>query len=138
MTGSKVNPYKFAKNIDNIEKLRNDIEKNPWINNLINNEIIDRGNDENINKRKAYYYNINNDKYDNYIYVLKIFYFILVFVLIIKIIISGQELVKKPLLVVIAIIFIFPFIIDYINNFYVYIKKEFENLKPANLHTSFE
>ena len=138
MSGSKINPYQFAKNIDNIEKLKNDIEKNPWIDNLINNEIINRGNDENINKRKTYYNNISNKKYDKYIYILKIFYFILVFILIIKIVISGQEIIKKPLLLLLFIIFIFPFIIDYINDFYKYSIKELENIKPASLNTNIQ
>jgi hypothetical protein len=138
MSGSKINPYQFAKNIDNIEKLKTNIDDNPWIENLINNEIVNRGNDENINKRKTYYNNINNDKYDNYIYVLKIFYFILVFVLIIKIVISGQKIIRKPLLMVLAVIFIFPFTIDYINYFYKYTKKELENIKPSTPHTNFE
>ena len=138
MSGSKINPYQFAKNIDNIEKLKNDIEKNPWIDNLINNEIINRGNDENINKRKTYYNNISNKKYDKYIYLLKIFYFILVFILIIKIIISGQEIIKKSLLILLFIIFIFPFIIDYINDFYKYSIKELENIKPASLNANIQ
>tara|TARA_E500000178_G_scaffold335502_1_gene372480 strand:- start:3861 stop:4259 length:399 start_codon:yes stop_codon:yes gene_type:complete len=124
MYGSKVNPYQFAKNINNVKKLEDDIYNNQWIDNLIGNEIVNRESDVNINKRKAYYNNINNDQYDNYIYLLKIFYFILVFVLIIKIVISGQEIIRKSLFMVLTIIFIFPFIIDYINDFYKYLTKE--------------
>lgn len=138
MSGSKVNPYQFAKNINNVKKLEDDIYDNPWINNLIDNEIVNRGNDVNINKRKTYYYNVNNDKYDNYIYLLKIFYFILVFVLIIKIVISGQKIIRKPLLMILAVILIFPFTLDYINDFYTYISKELKNIKPSTLHTNFE
>jgi len=92
----------------------------------------------NINKRQAYYNNINNDKYDNYIYLLKILYFILVFVLIIKIVISGQKIIRKPLLIALAVIFIFPFTLDYINDFYKYTLKEVKNIKPSTLHTNFE
>jgi|TARA_B100001769_G_C21624193_1_gene349589 hypothetical protein len=138
MSGSNVNPYQFAKNINNVEKLKDDIYDNPWINNLINNEIVNREVDVNINKRQAYYNNINNDKYDNYIYLLKILYFILVFVLIIKIVISGQKIIRKPLLIALAVIFIFPFTLDYINDFYKYTLKEVKNIKPSTLHTNFE
>ena len=136
MNGSKVNPYRFAKNINNVKKLEDDIYDNPWINNLIDNEIVNRGIDVNINKRKKYYYNISNNKYDNYIYLLKIFYFILVFVLIIKIVISGQKIIRKPLLLVLTVIFIFPFTIDYINDFYIYTSKELKNIKPSTIHNN--
>ena len=61
MYGSKVNPYQFAKNINNVKKLEDDIYNNQWIDNLIGNEIVNRESDVNINRRKAYYNNINND-----------------------------------------------------------------------------
>ena len=54
MNGSKVNPYQFAKNINNVKKLEDDIYDNPWINNLIDNEIVNRGNDVNINKSEVW------------------------------------------------------------------------------------
>ena len=54
------------------------------------------------------------------------------------IVISGQKIIRKPLLMILAVIFIFPFTIDYINDFYTYISKELKNIKPSTLHTNFE
>ena len=136
MSGSRINPYKFAENIDNIENLKKDINNNPWFHNLINNEITKRDGSDNINKRKTYYYRNIINKYENYIYILNILYFVLVFILIVKIVIYGQGIIKKQLLVLLAIIIIFPFTIDYINNILEYFKKEAYNYKPVTLHST--
>lgn len=132
---SKVTPQEFSENIKSIYELEENIYNNPWLNSLVDNTLTDKKINNNINMRKAFYYNKEGDKYDNTIFVLKTIYFIVVFVLIIKIIIVGQDSIQPPMIGLIVFLFIFPFIIEYIKYGYDYISKNAKDSRPKNLHS---
>ena len=82
----------FKKNIETIEELKSN---NPYYDSLFDNFLTDNAINNDVNQRKSFYYDSVNNKLDNYIYIIKIVYFILLAVFVIKTMIINKYVVRR-------------------------------------------
>jgi len=121
----------FKKNIETIEKLKSN---NPYYDSLFDNFLTDNAINNDVNQRKSFYYDSVNNKLDNYIYIIKIVYFILLAVFVIKTMIINKKYNDDKLWAMVFIITVYPFTTTYMETLYNYIIGNISNVIPQNVY----
>jgi uncharacterized protein YdcH (DUF465 family) len=121
----------FKKNIDDIEKLKSN---NPYYESLFDNFLTDNAINNNVNQRKSFYYDSVNNKLNNFIYIIKIVYFILLAAFVIKTMIINKKYNDDKLWAMVFIITVYPFTTTYMETLYNYIIGNISNVIPQNVY----
>lgn len=121
----------FKKNIDDIEKLKSN---NPYYESLFDNFLTDNAINNNVNQRKSFYYDSVNNKLNNFIYIIKIVYFILLAAFVIKTMIINKKYNDDKLWAMVFIITVYPFTTTYMETLYNYIIGNISNAIPQNVY----
>lgn len=121
----------FKKNIDDIEKLKS---INPYYESLFDNFLTDNAINNDVNQRKSFYYDSVNNNLDNYIYIIKIIYFILLAAFVIKTMIINKKYNSDKLWAMVIVITVYPFTTTYIETLYNYIMGYISNAIPQNVY----
>ena len=121
----------FKKNIDDIEKLK---LNNPYYESLFDNFLTDNAINNNVNQRKSFYYDSVNNKLNNFIYIIKIVYFILLAAFVIKTMIINKKYNDNKLWAMVFIITVYPFTTTYMETLYNYIIGNISNAIPQNVY----
>jgi len=121
----------FKKNIETIEKLKSN---NPYYDSLFDNFLTDNAINNDVNQRKSFYYDSVNNKLDNYIYIIKIVYFILLAVFVIKTMIINKKYNDDKLWAMVFIITVYPFTTTYTETLYNYMIGNISNVIPQNVY----
>ena len=88
-----------------------------------------------VDSRKAYYELQQIDKLTFYKNILKILYFIAVFVFIIKAIVIKRQFKNKFLWFITFILILFPFMLTYIRTLYLNVLSFIDNILPKNVYS---
>ena len=121
----------FKKNIDDIEKLKSN---NPYYESLFDNFLTDNSINNDVNQRKSFYYDSVNNKLNNFIYIIKIVYFILLAAFVIKTMIINKKYNDDKLWAMVFIITVYPFTTTYMETLYNYIIGNISNVIPQNVY----
>jgi len=121
----------FKKNIETIEELKSN---NPYYDSLFDNFLTDNAINNDVNQRKSFYYDSVNNKLDNYIYIIKIVYFILLAVFVIKTMIINKKYNDDKLWAMVFIITVYPFTTTYTETLYNYMIGNISNVIPQNVY----
>jgi len=121
----------LKKNIDDIEKLKS---INPYYESLFDNFLTDNAINNNVNQRKSFYYDSVNNKLNNFIYIIKIVYFILLAAFVIKTMIINKKYNDDKLWAMVFIITVYPFTTTYMETLYNYIIGNISNVIPQNVY----
>jgi len=121
----------FKKNIDDIEKLKSN---NPYYESLFDNFLTDNSINNDVNQRKSFYYDSVNNKLNNFIYIIKIVYFILLAAFVIKTMIINKKYNDDKLWAMVFIITVYPFTTTYMETLYNYIIGNISNAIPQNVY----
>ena len=121
----------FKKNIDDIEKLKS---INPYYESLFDNFLTDNSINNDVNQRKSFYYDSVNNKLNNFIYIIKIVYFILLAAFVIKTMIINKKYNDDKLWAMVFIITVYPFTTTYMETLYNYIIGNISNVIPQNVY----
>ena len=121
----------FKKNIETIEELKSN---NPYHDSLFDNFLTDNAINNDVNQRKSFYYDSVNNKLDNYIYIIKIVYFILLAVFVIKTMIINKKYNDDKLWAMVFIITVYPFTTTYTETLYNYMIGNISNVIPQNVY----
>ena len=121
----------FKKNIDDIEKLKSN---NPYYESLFDNFLTDNSINNDVNQRKSFYYDSVNNKLNNFIYIIKIVYFILLAAFVIKTMIINKKYNDDKLWAMVFIITLYPFTTTYMETLYNYIIGNISNVIPQNVY----
>ncbi len=97
--------------------------------------ITDNEKEAYVNSRKAYYELQQIDKLTFYKNILKILYFIAVFVFIIKAIVIKRKFKNILLWFITFILILFPFMLTYIITRYLNVLSFIENILPKNVYS---
>ena len=93
------------------------------------------GEQADVDGRKAYYELQQIDKLTFYKNILKILYFIAVFVFIIKAIVIKRKFKNKFLWFITFILILFPFMLTYIRTLYLNVLSFIDNILPKNVYS---
>lgn len=121
----------FKKNIENIEKLKSN---NPYYASIFDNFLTDNAINNDVNQRKSFYYDSVNNKLNNFIYIIKIVYFILLAAFVIKTMIINKKYNDVKLWAMVFIITVYPFTTTYMETLYNYIIGNISNVIPQNVY----
>ena len=121
----------FKKNIETIEELKSN---NPYYDSLFDNFLTDNAINNDVNQRKSFYYDSVNNKLNNYIYIIKIVYFILLAVFVIKTMIINKKYNDDKLWAMVFIITVYPFTTTYTETLYNYMIGNISNVIPQNVY----
>jgi len=121
----------FKTNIENIEKLKS---INPYYESLFDNFLTDNAINNDVNQRKSFYYDSVNNKLNNYIYIIKIVYFILLAAFVIKTMIINKKYYNDKLWAMVFIITLYPFTTTYMETLYNYTIGNISNAIPQNVY----
>ena len=131
MTGDCDKKCIFGNNIEDINNLKlND----PYNDSLFGNFLTDNAINNNVNQRKSFYYDSVNNKLNNYIYIIKIVYFILLAAFVIKTMIINKKYNDDKLWAMVFIITVYPFTTTYMETLYNYIIGNISNVIPQNVY----
>jgi len=121
----------FGNNIEDINNLKlND----PYHDSLFGNFLTDNAINNDVNQRKSFYYDSVNNKLNNYIYIIKIVYFILLAAFVIKTMIINKKYNDDKLWAMVFIITVYPFTTTYMETLYNYIIGNISNVIPQNVY----
>jgi len=121
----------FGNNIEDINNLKlND----PYHDSLFGNFLTDNAINNDVNQRKSFYYDSVNNKLNNYIYIIKIVYFILLAAFVIKTMIINKKYNDDKLWAMVFIITVYPFTTTYMETLYNYIIGNISNAIPQNVY----
>ena len=121
----------FGNNIEDINNLKlND----PYHDSLFGNFLTDNAINNDVNQRKSFYYDSVNNKLNNFIYIIKIVYFILLAAFVIKTMIINKKYNDDKLWAMVFIITVYPFTTTYMETLYNYIIGNISNAIPQNVY----
>jgi hypothetical protein len=123
----------FAKHWKEIDKIKSYDSYDPFTI-FLDNFLTDRGFNNDVNQRKSFYYDSVNNNLDNYIYIIKIVYFVLLAVFVIKNIIINNKYNDNKLWAMVFVIAIYPFTTTYMETLYNYIIGYISNVIPQNVY----
>jgi len=123
--------YKFNVHVNNIKLLKSN---NPYSTSLFDNLLTDNAINNDVNQRKSFYYDIVNNNLDNYVYIIKIVYFILLAAFVIKTMIINKKYNDDKLWAMIFVITVYPFTSTYIETLYNYTIGNISNAIPQNVY----
>jgi hypothetical protein len=121
----------FEKHVGDIKLIKS---MNVYSNSLFDNFLTDNAINNDINQRKSFYYDSVNNNLDNYIYIIKIIYFILLAVFVIKTMIINKKYNDDKLWAMVFIITVYPFTTTYMETLYNYIIGNISNVIPQNVY----
>jgi len=121
----------FEKHVGDIKLIKS---MNVYSNSLFDNFLTDNAINNDINQRKSFYYDSVNNNLDNYIYIIKIVYFVLLAVFVIKNIIINNKYNDNKLWAMVFVIAIYPFTTTYMETLYNYIIGYISNVIPQNVY----
>jgi magnesium-transporting ATPase (P-type) len=112
-----------------------DLEQSAGISSTYLNGSGTTGENADVDGRKAYYELQQIDKLTFYKNILKILYFIAVFVFIIKAIVIKRKFKNKFLWFITFILILFPFMLTYIRTLYLNVLSFIDNILPKNVYS---
>ena len=122
---SNITVNEFKKTVSDTEILESAISNTDAYNEqLLNNSLTDSKNNSNINKKEAEYFDLESLKYDNYIIIIKIVYYILVCAFIIKNLTTGEKYADKVFWVLAISLLIYPYILSDSQYIYTFISSK--------------
>jgi len=121
----------FEKHVGDIKLIKS---MNVYSNSLFDNFLTDNAINNDINQRKSFYYDSVNNNLDNYIYIIKIIYFILLAVFVIKTMIINKKYNDDKLWAMVFIITVYPFTTTYTETLYNYMIGNISNVIPQNVY----
>jgi uncharacterized membrane protein YhaH (DUF805 family) len=121
----------FEKHVGDIKLIKS---MNVYSNSLFDNFLTDNAINNDINQRKSFYYDSVNNNLDNYIYIIKIVYFILLAVFVIKTMIINKKYNDDKLWAMVFIITVYPFTTTYTETLYNYMIGNISNVIPQNVY----
>jgi hypothetical protein len=121
----------FEKHVEDINDLKSN---NIYSESLFDNLLTDNAINNDVNQRKSFYYSSVNNNLDNYIYIIKIVYFILVATFVIKTMIINKKHNDDKLWAMVFVITVYPFTTTYIETLYNYMIGYISNVIPQNVY----
>lgn len=130
-TNGPTNKSIFIAHVDDITTLKSN---NFYSKSLFDNFLTDNAINNDVNQRKSFYYDSVNNNLDNYIYIIKIIYFILLAAFVIKTMIINKKYNSDKLWAMVIVITVYPFTTTYIETLYNYIMGYISNAIPQNVY----
>ena len=130
-TNDPTNKSIFMEHVDDITALKSN---NFYSESLFDNLLTDNAINNDVNQRKSFYYDIVNNNLDNYVYIIKIVYFILLAAFVIKTMIINKKYNDDKLWAMIFVITVYPFTSTYIETLYNYTIGNISNAIPQNVY----
>ena len=131
MATDETNKDRFIKHVNDITTLKSN---NFYSESLFDNFLTDNAINNDVNQRKSFYYDSVNNNLDNYIYIIKIIYFILLAAFVIKTMIINKKYNSDKLWAMVIVITVYPFTTTYIETLYNYIMGYISNAIPQNVY----
>lgn len=130
-TDDPTNKDRFIEHVNDITTLKSN---NFYSESLFDNFLTDNAINNDVNQRKSFYYDSVNNNLDNYIYIIKIIYFILLAAFVIKTMIINKKYNSDKLWAMVIVITVYPFTTTYIETLYNYIMGYISNAIPQNVY----